>query len=170
MKNDIFLTARQVTLYLLIVMVGLMGGIHFGGVMAPIVSKMTVTEFTAYHQMMDGYMAKRMPIFGQISLGLYILNLFLFIKRWRSATFWIILVCFALLVSDIAITVTQQIPINQYVQSVDAKNLTSDQLITLERMKSQTIENFATRDILSIASFALLGLTPFLLQRQNKKD
>jgi hypothetical protein len=170
MKTDILSTVRQVTLYLLIVMTGLYAGLHFAGVMAPVQSKMTVTEYTIYWQMVDGYMGQRMPIFGPIFLALYVLNILLLIKKWKTTTFWIILVGLALLLSDIALTNKQQIPINHYIQSVDAKNLTSDQLTTLEGMKSQSEKNFGTREMLSIASFALLSLTPFLLLRQNKKD
>ena len=170
MKTDILSTVRQVTLYLLIVMTGLYAGIHFAGVLAPVQSKMTVTEYTSYWQIVDGYMGQRMPIFGQIFLALYAINILLFIKKWKTTTFWIILVCLALLLSDMVLTGIQQIPINQYIQSVDAKSLTSDQLTTLEEMKRQAEKNFGTRDMLSIASFALLSLTPFLLWRQNKKD
>jgi hypothetical protein len=151
-------------------MTGLYAGIHFAGLMAPVQSKMTVTEYTTYWQIVDGYMGQRMPIFGQIFLALYALNILLFIKKWKTTTFWIILVCFALLLSDMVLTGIQQIPINQYIQGVDAKNLTSDQLTTLEGMKIQAEKNFGNRDMLSIASFALLSLTPFLLWRQVKKD
>lgn len=170
MKTNILSTVRQVTLYLLIVMTGLYAGIHFAGVMAPVVSKMTVAEYTSYWQILDGFMGQRMPIFGQIFLGLYALNILLFIKEWKTTTFWIILVCLALLLSDMVLTVIQQIPINQYIQSVDSKNLTSDKLTTLEEMKSQAEKNFLTRDMLSIASFVLLSMTPFLQWRQSKKD
>ena len=170
MKTDILSTVRQVTLYLLIVMTGLYAGLHFAGFMAPVQSKMTVTEYTSYWQIVDGYMGQRMPIFGQIFLALYALNILLFIKKWKTISFWIILVCLALLLSDMVLTGREQIPTNQYIQSVDAKNLTSDQLTTLEGMKSLAEKNFGTRDMLSIASFALLSLTPFLLWRQNKKD
>ena len=169
MKTDIFTTFKQVTLYLLIVMTGLYAGLHFAGVMAPVQYKMTVTEYTSYWQIVDSYMGQRMPIFGLIFLGLYALNILLFIKKWKTITFWIILLCLILLLLDMFLTGKQQIPINQFIQSVDAKNLTSNQLATLGGMKSQAEKNFGTRDILSIASFALLSLTPFFLWRQDKK-
>jgi hypothetical protein len=168
MITQILSNARQLTLYLLIVMTGLYAGLHFAGVMAPVQSKMSVTEYTSYWQIVDGYMGKRMPIFGLIFLGLYALSILLFIKKWRTITFWIILVGFVLLLSDMVLTGKQQIPINQYIQSVDAKNLTIDQLTTLEGMKNKAEKNFGTRDILSIISFVLLSLTPFLLLRQSK--
>jgi hypothetical protein len=168
MITQILSNARQLTLYLLIVMTGLYAGLHFAGVMAPVQSKMSVTEYTSYWQIVDGYMGQRMPIFGLIFLGLYALSILLFIKKWKTTTFWIILVGFVLLLSDMVLTGKQQIPINQYIQSVDAKNLTIDQLTTLEGMKSQAEKNFGARDMLSIVSFALLSLTPFLLLRESK--
>ena len=168
MNTQILSNVRQVTLYLLIVMTGLYAGLHFAGVLAPVQNKMSVTEYTSYWQIVDGYMGKRMPIFGMIFLALFALNLLLFIKKWKTVTFWIILIGLALLLSDMVLTGKQQIPINQYIQSVDVKNLTSDQLSTLEGMKKQAAKNFETRDMLSIVSFALLSLTPFLLLRQSK--
>lgn len=170
MKTEIFSTVRQVTLYLLIVMTGLYAGLHFAGIMAPVQSKMTVTEYTSYWQIVDGYMGQRMPIFGLSFLGLYVLNILLFIKKWKTAIFWIIIIGLVLLLSDMILTGKQQIPINQYIQSIDAKNLTTDQLTTLGRMKEQAQSNFGTRDMLSIVSFALLSLTPFLLSRPRRKD
>ena len=170
MKTDILSTVRQVTLYLLIIMTGLYAGIHFAGVMAPVQSKMTVTEYTRYWQIVDGYMGKRMPIFGLCFLGLYVLNILLFIKKWKTTTFWIIIIGLVLLLSDMILTGKQQIPINQYIQSVDAKNLTTDQLTTLGLMKEQAESNFGIRDMLSIISFTLISLTPFLLSGPRKKD
>jgi hypothetical protein len=66
-----------------------------------------------------------------------------------------------------ALTGKHQIPINQFIQSVDANNLTSEQLTTIEGMKKQAEENFGSRDILSIGSFILLSMTPFLLLRKR---
>lgn len=136
--------------------------------MAPVQTKMTVTEYTPYWQIVDGFMGQRMPIFGQIFYGLFAINILLFVKKWKTVTFWIILICLALLLWDMILTIKLQIPINQYIQSVDANNLTSDQRATLEGMKSQAEKNFGTRVLLSIASFTLLSLTPFLQWRQKK--
>ena len=170
MNTQILSNVRQVTLYLLIVMTGLYAGLHFAGVLAPVQNKMSVTEYTFYWQIVDGYMGQRMPIFGMIFLALFALNLLLFIKKWKTTTFWIIIIGLVLLLSDMILTAKQQIPINQYIQSVDAKNLTTHQLTTLGRMKEQAESNFGTRDMLSIVSFALLSLTPFLLSRPRRKD
>jgi len=167
MKTDVLSTVRQVTLYLLILMTGLYGGLHFAGVMAPVTNKMSVTAYISYWQIVDGYMGQRMPIFGVIFLGLFVLNLLLFIKQWKTIVFWIIFLSLVLLLSDMALTGKQQIPINQFIQSVDANNLTSEQLTTIEGMKKQAEENFGSRDILSIGSFILLSMTPFLLLRKR---
>jgi len=174
MTSNIIANTRLVTLYLLIIMAGFYAGIHFSGLMAPVETKMSVTEYTWYWQLVDGYMGQRMPFFGMPFLALFLINLLLFIKKWKSLVFWIIAIGLILFLLDVNFNGKHQLPINQFIQSVDAKNLTSEQLTTLEGMKKQAAKNFETRHILSILSFALLSITPFLLSRQtrisNKKN
>jgi uncharacterized membrane protein len=151
-------------------MVGLYAGLHFSGIMAPVEKKMSVTMYTDYWQIVDSYMGQRMPTFGQLFLGLYVVNLLLFIRQWKKIVFWIILIGLILLLADMILTLKQQLPINQYIQSVNSKNLTNEQLTKLEGMKKQAEENFGFRHSLSIISFILLSVTPFLLSRQSKTE
>ena len=148
-------------------MSGLLAGIHFASIMAPVEQQMSVEMFTEYWQMVDGYMGQRMPFFGMTFLALFVINLLLFIKQWRRLIFWIIFICSLVLVADIILTGQQQLPINKYIQSVNVRNLTEQQLKTLGEMKTKGQENFIFREILSLFSFALLSITPFLLSRQK---
>lgn len=150
---------RPITLYLLVIMSGLLGGIHFASIMAPVAQKMNTVMFTEYWQIVDSYMGQRMPFFGMTFLALFVINLILFIKKWRGLIFWIILICLLILIADIILTGQQQLPINKYIQSVDVRNLTEQQLITLGEMKVKG-ENFIFGEILSLISFTLLSITP----------
>ncbi len=55
---------RPITLYLLVIMSGLLGGIHFASIVAPVEQQMSVVMFMEYWQMLDGYMGQRMPFFS----------------------------------------------------------------------------------------------------------
>jgi len=161
---------RNVALYLLILITGLYAGIHFAEIMAPVVQKMNVQQYTQYWQIVDGYMGKRMPVFGMLFLLLFAFNIILFIPKWKSPVFWVLIVCLSILIFDIVFTGKAQIPINHYIQSVNANNLTSKQLQTISEMKTKAENNFSIRDFLSIGSFFLMTCTPFLLTRQNKSS
>lgn len=125
--------------------------------------------FTEYWQIVDGFMGKRMPVFGITFLALFVINLLLFVKQWRRLIFWIIVVCFIILVADIFFTGSEQVPVNKYIQSVDVRNVTAQQLKILAEMKIKTQEHFIFRRILMLFSFALLSITPFLLSGQIRQ-
>lgn len=159
---------KPVAFYLLLVMTGLFAGIHFLGIMAPIETEMSATEFAGYWQLLDGYMGQRMPVFGQALLALFILNLILLIKKWKSPVFWIIVVGLLIVLLDLAITVMYQIPINQHIQSIDIQNLTNEQISTIEELQRETIRNFKLRRIAALISFSLISCVPFLYNKTKK--
>lgn len=161
---------RNIALYLLTLITGMYAGIHFSELMAPVVQKMDVQQYTQYWQLLDGYMGKRMPAFGMMFLLLFAVNIILFIQKWRSPVFWILIVCLSILIFDIVFTGKEQIPINQYIQSVNASNLTMQQLQTISEMKIKAENNFSIRDFLSIGSFFLMACTPFLLKKENESQ
>ena len=125
---------KPVVLYLLLVMSGLFAGIHFLSLIAPIETKMSAAEFGKYWQLLDGFMGKRMPVFGLLFLALFAVNLILFLKYWKSLLFWILVIGLLLLVFDLVLTISSQISINQQIQSIDIQNLNNEQISTLEEL------------------------------------
>ena len=70
---------------------------------------------------------------------------------------------------DIRLTVTQQLPINAFINELDLKNITELQTKQLTAYQAIAISNCETRFVHGIISFVLLCLTPFFLPRLNKK-
>lgn len=159
---------KPVALYLLLVMSGLFAGIHFLGILAPIEADMSVTEFAKYWQFLDGYMGKRMPVFGQVYLVLFVLNLILLKDKWKTPVFWMIAFGFLMLLLDLALTMKYQNPINQYIQSIDIQNLTNVQTSTIEELQQKTIRNFKLRRIAAFISFLIISSAPFLYNKTKK--
>lgn len=170
-------TARPVALYLIILISGLYGGLHFTGIMNPSVfgvinpvgALMPSVQWAASWQITDGFMRVRMGIFGPIILYGYLLTLLLFIRQWRSATFWLILLAFGLFIADLVLTVQQQIPINRYIERIDFQKLTPEQTKNLTVMHHQVIANFASREWFSLAGFVLVALAPFFWYRSQQQ-
>ena len=107
-------------------------------------------------------MRVRMGVFGPIIQFGYLLTLLLFIRQWRSVTFWLILVAFGLFVADIVLTIQQQIPINRYIEGLNFQHLTPEQTKRLAILHPQVISNFSNREWFSIVGFVLVAITPFL--------
>lgn len=168
MESKVIPAVKQIALYLLVIMSGLFAGLHFAAIIAPVEQKMSVSMFTAYWQIVDGYMGKRMPVFGMTFLSLYVINLLFYIKQWRRLMFWIIAICFFILIVDIFFTGREQVPINKYIQSVNVPNLTPQQSYILADLKIKTQEHFVFRRMLMLFSFALLSITPFLLPKRDR--
>ena len=161
---------RTLTLYALVLCTTFYAGLGAFFIICPFDQHFDTLTYIKYWQIVDGYMGKRMPIFGMIWLSTFVLNVIVFFKTWRvSPIFWIIVVCFCLLIADMSFTGKEQIPINQYIQSLDMNNLTSEQLAKLQGLRDQTNKNFGVRDYFQKAMFFLMSITPYLLSRLNQK-
>lgn len=161
---------RPIFLYIALLNAGLYAGLHFTGMMNPLVfgiknlngEMMSAVEWARYWQMVDGFMRVRMEVFGPIMLWTYVITLLLFVRRWKSIVFWLLLAALGLLIADIAFTVNQQIPINRFIEKLDFNHLSNDQANTLAKMHPQVIENFKSREWFAIIAFVLVALCPFL--------
>lgn len=175
MKKIINIT-RPMALYLLVLISGGYAGLHFTTMMNPSVfgiinssgDLMGSTQWASSWQITDRFMRVRMSIFGPMIQFFYIITLLLFIRRWRNTVFWLILISFVLFIADVVLTITQQIPINRYIESLDFQHLTAEQIKKIQEIHPKVIENFRGRELFSIVSFLLITLTPFFWVKSNR--
>ena len=166
---------RPVALYLLILISGFYAGLHFTGMMNPSVfgiinakgDLMNSVDWAKSWQITDGFMRVRMGVFGPIILWGYVFTILLFIKKWRTPSFWLILAALGLFIADIVLTDNQQIPINRYIETLDFQHLTAEQVAKINEIHPQVIRNFQSREWFSILGFVLVALTPFVSKRHG---
>lgn len=166
---------QTVSLILLLIVTGLYAGIHFSSMMNPSIfgiinpsgDLMPSVKWAESWQITDGFMRVRMRIFGPLILIVYILTILLFIRYWRKPIGSLLLVACALFFADLYFTVQNQVPINQYIQTLNFNQLTADQVRKINSIHPTVIANFQKRELLAIFSFILVALTPFL--RSNSR-
>lgn len=162
---------RFASLYLLNLMSFTYAGLAVFFIFCPFEAHFSTIDFLKYWQIVDGYMGKRMPIFGNIWLVLFILNLIIFFKtRKISPIFWLVVGAFVLVVGEIAFTIKNQLPLNQYIQSLDFNNLTPEQSNQLQSLRDKDVANFSFRHYLQWGQFILMSFTPYLLHKINQNN
>lgn len=170
-KKQNMKTLRVISIYLLVLCTTFYVGIGVFQLICPFDQHFDTIEFAKYWKIVDGYMGKRMSIFMPIWLLVVILNLVVFVTTWRrSPIFWIILSTLIILIVDISFTITHQIPINKFFQSIDVNNLTEAQIKTVQQYREATDKNFDERKMHVLIVFILISLLPYLLPRLNKEQ
>ncbi len=165
----IFSTVQKIFLYLMLVLIGLYAGMLFYHEMAPVETQMNPIEYAKYWKIVDGtFMHARMAIMGPAMMILFIVTIVLFIKDWKSLTFLFLVLSFVAFFLDIRLTVTQQLPINAFINQLDLKSINELQINQLTAYQATAIANFETRFVHGIISFVLLCLTPFFLPKLIK--
>lgn len=163
-------TARTIALYTLVLFTTGYAALSVLFLICPFDRHFDTATFTQYWQTVDGYMSKRMPVYGIAWLMVIFVNLVLFFKTKRqSPIFWMVLASLVILIADMVFTAKAQFPINQYFQSVNADSLTATQIRTLEEMREQSNENFRWRNLCGWIMFFMMSITPYLLPRLNQK-
>lgn len=173
--NAIIDKTRPVALYLLILIAGIYAGLHFTGMINPLVfgvinakgDLMNSVDWAKSWQITDGFMRVRMGVFGPIILWGYIIMILLFIKKWQTPVFWLLVAAFGLFIADIVLTGKQQIPINRYIETLDFQRLTAEQVVRINEMHPKVIENFQSREWFSILGFVLVTLAAFLWKKNK---
>lgn len=163
-------TARTIALYILVLFTtGYVAlGVFF--IICPFEQHFDIVTYIKYWQTVDGYMGKRMPIYGNLWLLAFLVNIILFAKTWKkSPIFWIIISCLALLITDMVFTGIVQIPINKYIQTLDMNNLTTEQISKLQDVRYQIGKNFGIRHYFGWTMFFLMSITPYLLPKLDEK-
>jgi hypothetical protein len=170
MDNNFLSKLRFALLYVLNLMCFAYAGLGIFFIFCPFEAHFSTIDFLKYWQIVDGYMGKRMPIFGNIWLVLFALNLIFFFKtRKVSPIFWLIVGAFVLVAADIVFTVQAQIPLNQYIESLDFNHLTPEQSNQLQSLRDQDVKNFSFRHYLQWGQFILMSFTPYLLPKLEKR-
>lgn len=168
--NTIIDRLRPVFLFIVLLNAGLYAGLHFDGILDPSTfgvinfkgDLMPSVEWAKRWKIIDSFMSVRMGVWGPILLWSYVITILLFIKRWKSPVFGLLVGALGLFVADIVLTVLYQVPINEYIRQIDFNNLTAEQTKTLGQMHRQVIKNFSGREWLSIVSFVLVALIHFI--------
>jgi hypothetical protein len=173
--KKIFYPIQTIALYLILLIAAGYAGIHFSSLMNPSIfgfinqqgDLMPPENWAASWQLTDGFMRARMGVYGPIIMYGYIITLILFVREWRSPVFWLLLLAFGLFMADVVLTITKQMPINEYIQSIDVKHLDAVDLKKISGLNRQVIQNFKSREWFSLLGFALVALTPFLWGRRK---
>ena len=150
-------------LLLTILLTGFYAGTGFFGLMGanPALSKMSSSTFAEYWQHLDHYMAARMRIFGPILLLTVIISVLLHLRAWQSPAFWFLVAALLILVADVIVAFTINVPLNKLIQSWNLKNLPSD----VQEVKYRVVTAFNYRSCFMIACFVCVLMSLFFTSR-----
>jgi hypothetical protein len=170
MMQNIITSIRTISLYLLLVVVGLYAGMLFNHKICPVETQLNPIDYAKYWKIVDGtFMHERMAIMGPGMGVLFLITILLFIKNWRSWSFLFLAFAFIAFALDINFAFKEQLPINAFINELDLKNITPQQTLQLTEFQAKAITNFDTRFVHAMLSFFLLSMTPFFLPQLNKK-
>jgi len=150
----------DLTLFICALFSGVYAGIGFFGRMGfnPTLELLSDSTFAEYWQHLDHFMASRMRIFGPILTFTLLLGSIVLFKEWKTASFWLLLAAFILMLTDIAFTLSTNHPLNQMIQSWDLKNLPGN----VQDVKWRVVKAFQVRTILMMVIFVLVLLSVWL--------
>ena len=169
--TTILSTAQKAFLYLLLLLVGLYAGMLFNHKICPVETQLNPIDYAKYWKIVDGtFMHARMAVMGPVMGVVFVVTILLFVKNWRSPVFLCLVLAFIAFSIDIRFTLKEQLPINAFINELDLKHITSQQLTQLAEYQADSIQNFDERFIYSSASFLLLCLTPFFLSRLARQS
>jgi uncharacterized membrane protein len=160
-------TLQRLTIALVLLPTGILAGLQTLMLMGvlPAIARMPLVTYAGAWQAMDHYMAVRMPVLVNITLVLYLVAILSFVRERRRYIFWTLLGCFALILADTILTVTQQLPINRAVQAIDLSHFDAERV---QQLRDTTIHHFHLRGLLSITAFVwLVGAVAFSLDGQR---
>ncbi len=162
-------TIREILRYALLLIIGLYAGMHFFHEMCPVETQLTPLEYARYWKIVDGtFMHRRMGVMGPLMMGLFVVNVVFNLKNWKSPGFLLLLLSFVAFGLDVAFTVREQLPINEFINGLDLKHLTPTKMAALARAQNAAIANFQSRFLLSIFSYASLCLALFSKKIANQ--
>lgn len=168
--SQLLMRTQNVLLYLLILAIGLYAGMLFFHEMCPVETQLTALEYAAFWKIVDGtFMHHRMSIMGPLMLGLFVLNIVFNIKQWRSVRFLLLSVSFALFVADVSFTMSEQMPINAFINELNLEQMSDTEMSQLKTYQLKSIQNFHNRFALGFACFATLCLVVFYKKPAGRK-
>jgi hypothetical protein len=150
--STIQITDMKLTfLFITLLLTGFYAGTGFFGLMGanPALSKVSSSTFAEYWQHLDHYMAARMRIFGPLLLLSVIITVVLHARAWHGPAFWLLAAALLILVADVIIAFTINVPLNKLIQGWDLSNLPEN----VQDVKQRVITAFYYRSCFMIACF-----------------
>ncbi len=132
-----------------LILSGLMAGITLRDIVsAPGVKRLPATTYVRYHQELDRDFAPAMPIFGQLMLAAGAVAT---VVPQRSRTRLLSVLALGCGVADIALTITQNMPLNQAIQSWAAEGPPEN----WADIRDQWLMKHSLRSVFAVLSFGL---------------
>lgn len=157
-----------IILVLIVALTGLSAGLGFANIVGymPAMKDTPINHLVSFWQHADHYFRARMPFFGNAILISLVVVLFLMRRDWQSAAFVFIVLAFIACIGDLIIILTQNLPLNQFIQTLDP-----DKPITLdfESIRRQALRAYYVRAILNMLSFGLVLVGVVLYLRSHVK-
>ncbi len=149
-------TLQKFVVAMLLLLTGLIAGLQTLMLMGilPAIKRMPLATYAGMWQSLDHFMAVRMPILVNVTFLFFLIALVLFMRNRNKGMVWTLVGCFALLITDTVFTVTQQLPINHAVQSLDLSQVKD--FSQVQYLRDTTIDHFLLRSWLSIGAFVWL--------------
>jgi uncharacterized membrane protein len=143
-----------IILIVIVVLTGLSAGLGFGNVIGymPGMKHTPANHMISFWQHVDQYFRARMPFFGNALLISLLTALFMIRKEWQSEAFLFIAMAFVACVIDLVIIITQNLPINELLQTIDPEKPIT---VNFEAMRSKAMNAYYLRAIFNILSFGL---------------
>jgi len=147
-------------LFLVVLISGFYAGTGFFWIMGgnPALRLMSSQTFAEYWQHTDHYMAARMKIFGPLLFLSLLATVILFIKEYRTPSFWFMLLALCILVADLTVALSVNHPLNNLIQSWDLKNLPAN----VQEVKWKVAKAFDKRSIFMISAFVSVLVSVWL--------
>ena len=120
----------------------------------PATKLMSDKTFAEFWQHTDHFMAARMKIFGPLLLLTMLFGVVILLKEYRTISFWLMLLAFAILLTDVIFTFSTNLPLNHLVQGWDVNKLPSN----VQEVKWQIVKAFNVRTVFMISSFMMVLL------------
>lgn len=152
-------TSALIALFVSSILTGFYGGIGFFGFMSLLgtLERLPPQHLVPFWRLIDGYMGRRMRVFGPLMLLSLLVTLFLLSPQWQSGTFWLVGAALLALIVDVRIAVGENIPVNQAIQNRDVTP-SADQV---EAFRATMVRAFYKRSTLMIVCFVLVSLAWF---------
>lgn len=156
----------EIVLFCSVLLSGFYAGTGFFVAMGgnPAIRLMSERTFAEYWQHTDHFMAAGMKVFGPLLLLIMLAAVIVLLKEYQSPSFWLMLVAFAILVTDVAFTLSTNHSLNQLVQSWDTENLPSN----VQDIKWKIVSAFNARTIFMISSFVMVLLAVWLREPHRR--
>ncbi|HEU4470666.1 MAG TPA: hypothetical protein VFR58_06270 [Flavisolibacter sp.] len=166
---SVFSKTKDVLLHLLLVLIGLFAGMLFFHEMCPVETKLSPIEYAKYWKIVDGsFMHERMKIVGPLMLVVFIINILVNLKDWKSRRFLLLLLSFGFMIADLVLAVSSQLPINEFINSLNMENISDSEMTRLQNAQLTAIDNFHYRLAFGLLCFAILCLVPFSKKPQRQ--